>query len=135
MKIRRGVNDKVCAGRASLLLILSGPRRARELIFRMEPITSSWTGMYELWVTPSISLSLIIESESLEATWARSLSRLALWVLTHAPNSSLVRQTLEYEVQQRGTVNDVISATTLRVVDSAYWRSLQDKVRDLSRPT
>lgn len=82
------------------------PRRSRTLM------ASAW----DLWLTPTISLSLIVEAESAVPSITRFISQ---WALYFQPY--LVKQALEYEVGQRPEL-DVISAGTLRVVDYAYFR-------------
>lgn len=91
--------------------------------FHRIKMTTELSSLFELWCTPTISLSLVIESERPEPTWLRSFSRFALYF------RPLLRPTLEYEISQRGSASNVISATTLRVVDSAHWRSIQSRVR------
>ncbi|GAA5839796.1 hypothetical protein JCM3766R1_004616 [Sporobolomyces carnicolor] len=75
-------------------------------------MASAW----DLWLTPTISLSLIVEAESAVPSITRFISQ---WALYFQPY--LVKQALEYEVGQRPEL-DVISAGTLRVVDYAYFR-------------
>jgi hypothetical protein len=83
---------------------------------------------FELWLTPSITLSLILESESPAPSLTRWISS---WVLYFRP--ALLRQALAYELEQRPE-QDVVSAGTLRIVDYAYWRTTAGEVslEDLS---
>ncbi|GAA6060145.1 hypothetical protein JCM10212_001442 [Sporobolomyces blumeae] len=71
---------------------------------------------FDLWLTPTISLSLIIEAESPVPSVARWISQ---WALYFRPY--LLHQALTWEVEQRSET-DVVSAGTLRVVDYAYFR-------------
>ncbi|GAA5932582.1 ELMO domain-containing protein [Sporobolomyces koalae] len=75
-------------------------------------MASAW----EFWLTPTISLSLIIEAESSVPSVTRFLSQ---WALYFQPR--LLGQALDYEIEQRPQL-EVISAGTLRVVDYAYFR-------------
>ena len=75
-------------------------------------MSSAW----DLWLTPTISLSLIIESESPIASITRFVSQ---WALYFRPY--LLKQALEYELEQRPE-QEVVSASTLRVVDYSYFR-------------
>jgi len=75
-------------------------------------MASAW----DLWLTPTISLSLIIEAESAVPSITRFVSQSALYFQPY-----LLKQALEYEVEQRPEL-DVISAGTLRVVDYSYFR-------------
>lgn len=85
-------------------------------------------GAFELWITPTLSLSFVIESERADASLLRLVSRLALYF-----QPSLTRQALEFELQSRGDPSgEVIAASTLRVVDAAYYRSIQAQVRRLA---
>lgn len=72
---------------------------------------------FELWLTPTITLSLVLESESDVPSLSRFVSQ---WLLYFRP--ALLRQALAYELQQRPDL-DVVSAGTLRIVDYAYWRA------------
>ncbi|GAA5880682.1 hypothetical protein JCM1840_005171 [Sporobolomyces johnsonii] len=83
---------------------------------------------WDLWLTPTISLSLIVEAESPVPSVARFLSQ---WVLYFRP--ALLKQALEYELEQRPH-QDIVSGATLRVVDYAYWRETTAKGGDLYRP-
>ncbi|BGP29817.1 hypothetical protein JCM10296v2_001563 [Rhodotorula toruloides] len=71
---------------------------------------------FELWLTPSITLSFILESESPAPSFIRWASS---WLLYFRP--ALLRQALAYELEQRSE-QDVVSAGTLRIVDYALWR-------------
>ncbi|GAA5837685.1 hypothetical protein JCM5353_003815 [Sporobolomyces roseus] len=75
-------------------------------------MSSAW----DLWLTPTISLSLIIEAESPIASVTRFVSQ---WALYFRPY--LLKQALEYELEQRPD-QEVVSASTLRVVDYSYFR-------------
>lgn len=77
---------------------------------------------FELWLTPTITLSLVLESESDVPSLSRFVSQ---WLLYLRP--ALLRQALAYELQQRPDL-DVVSAGTLRVVDYAYWRATRAQV-------
>jgi hypothetical protein len=76
----------------------------------------SMASAWDLWLTPTISLSLIIEAESAVPSITRFVSQSALYFQPY-----LLKQALEYEVEQRPEL-DVISAGTLRVVDYSYFR-------------
>ncbi|KWU44980.1 hypothetical protein RHOSPDRAFT_33519 [Rhodotorula sp. JG-1b] len=80
---------------------------------------------FELWLTPTITLSLVLESESDVPSLSRFVSQ---WLLYFRP--ALLRQALAYELQQRPDL-DVISAGTLRIVDYAYWRATRAQEHDL----
>lgn len=80
---------------------------------------------FELWLTPNITLSLVLESESDVASFSRFLSRTLLWL-----RPALLRQALAYELEQ-GPDLELVSAGTLRVVDYAYWRTTRAHVRSL----
>ncbi|ORY78454.1 ELMO/CED-12 family-domain-containing protein [Leucosporidium creatinivorum] len=82
--------------------------------------STALAGYWELWLTPTISLSFVIESERSAPSLLRLVSRFALYF-----QPSLTRQSLEYELESRGAGTEGISAATLRVVDAAYYRSLQ----------
>ncbi|GAA5900439.1 ELMO domain-containing protein [Sporobolomyces salmoneus] len=75
-------------------------------------MASAW----DLWLTPTISLSLIVEAESRVPSFSRFISQ---WALYFQPY--LLKQALDYEVEQRPEL-DVISAGTLRIVDYSYFR-------------
>lgn len=77
---------------------------------------------FELWLTPTITLSLVLESESDVPSLSRFVSQ---WLLYFRP--ALLRQALAYELQQRPDL-DVLSAGTLRIVDYAYWRATRAQV-------
>lgn len=95
----------------------------------MTLVHASNTGTPSVWqllVTPSLSLSLVVEAERPEPSIIRSLSRLALLC-----RPSLLREALDRELaqdrtgpgaSQQAAHGHVISATTLRVVDAAYHR-------------
>ncbi|GAA5879896.1 hypothetical protein JCM3774_002273 [Rhodotorula dairenensis] len=83
---------------------------------------------FELWLTPTITLSLVLESESDVPSVSRFVSQ---WLLYFRP--ALLRQALAYEVQQRPDL-DVVSAGTLRIVDYAYWRATRAQNADLYQP-
>ncbi|KAG0654697.1 hypothetical protein C6P46_001532 [Rhodotorula mucilaginosa] len=84
---------------------------------------------FELWLTPTITLSLVLESESDVPSLSRFVSQ---WLLYLRP--ALLRQALAYELQQRPDL-DVVSAGTLRVVDYAYWRATRaQQKRELYQP-
>ncbi|GAA5884279.1 hypothetical protein JCM16303_002438 [Sporobolomyces ruberrimus] len=88
-------------------------------------MASAW----DLWLTPTISLSLIIEAESAVPSITRFISQ---WALYFQPY--LLKQALEYEVEQRPEL-DVISAGTLRVVDYSYFRQrIANRADDAYRP-
>ncbi|GAA5966123.1 hypothetical protein JCM21900_004947 [Sporobolomyces salmonicolor] len=87
-------------------------------------MASAW----DLWLTPTISLSLIVEAESPVPSVARFLSQ---WVLYFRP--ALLKQALEYELEQRPH-QDIVSGAALRVVDYAYWREMTANGGDLYRP-
>lgn len=76
----------------------------------------SMSSAWDLWLTPTISLSLIIEAESPIASVTRFVSQ---WALYFRPY--LLKQALEYELEQRPD-QEVVSASTLRVVDYSYFR-------------
>ncbi|BGO99933.1 hypothetical protein JCM10021v2_003611 [Rhodotorula toruloides] len=83
---------------------------------------------FELWLTPSITLSLILESETPAPSFIRWASS---WLLYFRP--ALLRQALAYELEQRPG-QDVVSAGTLRVVDYAFWRNTTGEGGSLYRP-
>lgn len=87
------------------------------------------TSIFELWLTPTISLSLVIESERTSPSFLRFVSRFAL--LYFQP--SLTRSSLEYELATRGSGREGISAATLRVVDAAYYRTVLAQVSQSRR--
>jgi hypothetical protein len=81
------------------------------------------SGYWDLWLTPTISLSLIIESERTAPSLVRFVSQFALlW------RPSLLQQSLHYELDSRPG-SAAISAATLRVVDYAYYKSIKAQVR------
>lgn len=80
-------------------------------------------GPFELWLTPTITLSLVLESESDVPSVSRFVSQ---WLLYLRP--ALVRRALAYELEQRPDA-EIVSAGTLRIVDYAYWRATRAKVR------
>ncbi|BGP53720.1 hypothetical protein JCM8202v2_001290 [Rhodotorula sphaerocarpa] len=80
---------------------------------------------FELWLTPNITLSLVLESESDVASFSRFLSRTLLWL-----RPALLRQALAYELEQ-GPDLELVSAGTLRIVDYAYWRTTRAHEHDL----
>lgn len=82
---------------------------------------------FELWLTPTITLSLVLESESDIPSLSRFVSQ---WLLYFRP--ALLRQALAYELQQRPD-SDIVSAGTLRIVDYAYWRATRAQVSRSSR--
>lgn len=82
---------------------------------------------FELWLTPTITLSLVLESESDVPSLSRFVSQ---WLLYFRP--ALLRQALAYELQQRPD-SDIVSAGTLRIVDYAYWRATRAQVSRSSR--
>lgn len=87
-------------------------------------MSSAW----ELYLTPSLTLSLLLEAESPLPSLARWLSQLALYF-----RPALLRQALAYEQEQRPE-GEVVGAGTLRVVDYAVWRlAQQSQVRHLGR--
>lgn len=77
---------------------------------------------FELWLTPNITLSLVLESESDVASFSRFLSRTLLWL-----RPALLRQALACELEQ-GPDLELVSAGTLRIVDYAYWRTTRAHV-------
>ncbi|KAK4048721.1 hypothetical protein OIO90_005714 [Microbotryomycetes sp. JL221] len=85
----------------------------------MALVSATASTAWQLWATPTISISLVIEAERREPSLVRLLSR---FVLLWRP--SLLRDTLDYELSSGRLSDHVISATTLRVVDAAYYRSL-----------
>ncbi|GAA6023835.1 hypothetical protein JCM8202_003650 [Rhodotorula sphaerocarpa] len=83
---------------------------------------------FELWLTPNITLSLVLESESDVASFSRFLSRTLLWL-----RPALLRQALAYELEQ-GPDLELVSAGTLRIVDYAYWRTTRAHHASLYQP-
>ncbi|GAA5978591.1 hypothetical protein JCM10908_004415 [Rhodotorula pacifica] len=83
---------------------------------------------FELWLTPTITLSLVLESESDVPSLSRFVSQ---WLLYFRP--ALLRQALAYEVEQRPDL-DIVSAGTLRIVDYAYWRMIRAQQKELYQP-
>jgi len=88
-------------------------------------MSSAW----EYYLTPTLTLSLLLACEapptlsSWFASWALYLARPAL-----------LRQTLDWELEERQGATGTVSAGTLRVVDYARWKALKGEVRpvDLS---
>ncbi|SCV69080.1 BQ2448_2100 [Microbotryum intermedium] len=78
---------------------------------------------WDLWLSPTVSLSLIIEAETTNPSLTRSLSQFVLLVFRR----SLLQEQLSYELSQRpiGPGNQIgpVSSTTLRVVDYAYYKT------------
>lgn len=81
-----------------------------------DPRPHTMSSAWDLWLTPTISLSLIVEAESSVPSISRFVSQ---WALYFQPY--LVKQALAYEVEQRPEL-DIVSAGTLRVVDYSYFR-------------
>ncbi|GAA5922473.1 hypothetical protein JCM3775_005741 [Rhodotorula graminis] len=79
-------------------------------------MSSAW----EYYLTPTLTLSLLLACEapptlsSWFASWALYLTRPAL-----------LRQTLEWELEERQGATGTVSAGTLRVVDYARWKALK----------
>ncbi|KAK4053679.1 hypothetical protein OIV83_001335 [Microbotryomycetes sp. JL201] len=83
----------------------------------------------QLWALPTVSLSLVIEAERPVPSIVRLLSRFALlW------RPTLLRDTLEWELDSGRFADHVISATTLRVVDAAYHRQIGHQANLRSTP-
>lgn len=78
-----------------------------------------------LWTTPSWSLSLLLESERGRLSFILAvLSTFFSRILLRQP--SLLQQALQRELESRPPSSDgdsAISAHTLRLVDSGYWRA------------
>ncbi|GAA5997237.1 hypothetical protein JCM5350_007108 [Sporobolomyces pararoseus] len=88
-------------------------------------MASAW----DLWLTPTISLSLVIEAESSVPSITRFLSQ---WALYFQPY--LLKQALEYEIEKRPEL-DLISSGTLRVVDySCFRQRIANRADDAYRP-
>lgn len=85
-------------------------------------LTTARMSTFELWLTPSITLSLILESESPAPSFIRWASS---WLLYFRP--ALLKQALAYELEQRPE-QDVVSAGTLRIVDYACFRTTTAEV-------
>lgn len=85
---------------------------------------------YQLYFTPSYSLSVLIESESNSPTFLRYASQFLLFSRSFFKRSSPLFEALENELTLRPTAeaNGLISSSTLRIVDNAYH--LSRKVRD-----
>ncbi|KDE08061.1 hypothetical protein MVLG_01761 [Microbotryum lychnidis-dioicae p1A1 Lamole] len=85
---------------------------------------SSPNSNWDLWLSPTVSLSLIIESETAAPSLTRSLSQFVLLVFRR----SLLQEQLSYELSQRplgqGEQVGAVSSTTLRVVDYAYHKTV-----------
>ena len=74
---------------------------------------------YKLWLTPSLSIALLVESERPQASLVRLAAQLATLSRFVLGQPSLLRQALDEELLRGGP--DVISGTTLRRVDHAYF--------------
>lgn len=107
-------------------------------------LVPSWYSMYQLWFTPSFSLSLLLERERGSTLW-RFFAQLLLWfrallrqpsVLASALSKELKSRPLPFSADPGGeVVQAVISAHTLRAVDHALFASSGGKVRErLCRP-
>lgn len=103
-------------------------RSLRPLPLSSPPSSPAMSSAWELYLTPSLTLSLLLEAESPLPSLARWLSQLALYF-----RPALLRQALAYEREQRPE-GEVVGAGTLRVVDYAVWRlAQQTQVRHLGR--
>lgn len=100
-----------------------------------EPIASWLSTYYALWFTPSFSLSLLLERERGSPLF-RLLESLASLLRTLARQPTILGSALANELRSRPLpfnaagelVSTVISANTLRVVDSALFASSGSKV-------
>jgi hypothetical protein len=78
--------------------------------------------LFKLWLTPSLSISILVESERTQAPLVRLASQLATLSRFVLGRPSLLREALEDEVLRSPLVDlDTISSTTLRRVDHAYF--------------
>ncbi|GAA5867532.1 hypothetical protein JCM8547_001210 [Rhodosporidiobolus lusitaniae] len=88
---------------------------------------------YDLWLTPTLTLSLILEAE---APAPSLFGKVAGWLLWVRPR--LVKEALQYELEVRGGKGDgeaVVGAGTLRVVDYGLNRETDgNKGTNLRRP-
>lgn len=100
---------------------------------------ASWLSTYyALWFTPSFSLSLLLERERGSPLF-RLLDSISWLLRTLACQPSLLGSALANELSSRPLpfnaagelVSTVISANTLRVVDSALFASSGSKVRSV----
>ncbi|GAA6043413.1 hypothetical protein JCM8097_008579 [Rhodosporidiobolus ruineniae] len=93
--------------------------------------------LVEFWLTPTLTLSCILEAEQAQPSLLRFA---ASWILWFRP--ALLKGALQYELEVRGgAAGDgerdgagVVGAGTLRVVDYALFRQLEDKDDAAYRP-
>ncbi|GAA5917676.1 hypothetical protein JCM6882_008320 [Rhodosporidiobolus microsporus] len=87
---------------------------------------------WDLYLTPTITLSLVLEAESPTPSLTRWLAQWAVWL-----RPLLLKSALQYELDVRGGAlahnsatgegDGVVSASTLRVVDSSVFRVIEGK--------
>ncbi|GAA5989678.1 hypothetical protein JCM11641_007277 [Rhodosporidiobolus odoratus] len=93
---------------------------------------------WDLWLTPTVTLSLILEAESPLSSFTRWAAQWALWL-----RPALLKGALQYEIALRGDTSSVraaslyfaeaysvISTGTLRIVDYAYFREQAGSASD-----